>query len=588
MSSVIRPARRATPPRRPSPGGRVPRGAVAALAALAVLALVAVAVMAARGGADPAQRTARDFAAAWERGDYVAMHGLLSPEARRRTSARRLARTYTRAAEIATVQRVVTGAPVAGEDGTYTVPVRLRTRIFGDLRGRVRLPVSGAGDEEDARPGVDWTAQLAFPGLRRGERLSRETAVAERADILARDGTPLAGGPDRVSELGPLAAEIAGRLGPIPEDRADAYARLGIPEGTNVGLNGLEREFDERLIGRPGGTLRAGERVVAQVEPRRGSGVRTSIDPTIQGAAVEALAGRFGGVAVMRPKTGEVLALAGIAFSAPQPPGSTFKIVTLAGALEAGTVKRTETFPKETATTLEGVELENANGEVCGGSLSFSFAESCNSVFAPMGAELGAERLVRAAERFGFNERPSIRGAAPSTIPKAAEIGDDLAVGSTAIGQGRVLSTPLQMASIAATIAQDGRRVLPSLLRGGGAGRSVRATTPEVARTVARYMRRVVSDGTGTAAAIPGVKVAGKTGTAELRDTTEDPATGLDLPPGEQPAADTTDTDAWFTAFAPAGEPRIAVAVLLVGQGAGGETAAPAAKQVLQAALKAG
>jgi cell division protein FtsI/penicillin-binding protein 2 len=349
----------------------------------------------------------------------------------------------------------------------------------------------------------------------------------------------------------------------------------------------LEREFDDRLRGTPGGILLAGSRVLASAPPRRGSAVRTSIDPAVQRGAVEALAGRFGGIAVLRPATGEVLALAGIAFSAPQPPGSTFKIITLAGALDAGVVKRSETFPAETAAQLEGVRLENANGEVCGGSLGASFAESCNSVFAPLGARLGAQRLVEAAERFGFNEKPSLQGAAPSTIPAPEEIGDDLAVGSTAIGQGKVLATPLAMASVAAAIAEDGQRVRPRLEPGGPSGPRVQAASARTARTLNRYMRRVVQEGTGTAADIDGVQVAGKTGTAELRDTTQRrPATGADVVPGEEPVNDASDTDAWFTAFAPSSKPRIAVAVLLVGQGAGGETAAPTAKEVLEVALK--
>ncbi len=315
--------------------------------------------------------------------------------------------------------------------------------------------------------------------------------------------------------------------------------------------------------------------------------MRAAIDPGIQRAAVEALAGRFGGVAVLRPATGEVLGLSGVAFSAPQPPGSTFKIVTLAGALEAGVVKPGAKFPVQTETTLEGVKLQNAHGEACGGSLRESFADSCNSVFAPLGAELGAKRLVETAERFGFNQDPGPLGAARSTIPAAAEIGDDLAVGSTAIGQGKVLATPLELATVAATIGLRGRRVAPTLSR-GSQGKETRATSERTARVVARFMRSVVKSGTGVGAQVPGVSVAGKTGTAELRSTVnEDPAP---LEPGAtptpEPEEDKTDTDAWFVAFAPYSRPRVAVAVLLVGQGAGGETAAPAAKIVIEAALK--
>jgi cell division protein FtsI/penicillin-binding protein 2 len=323
--------------------------------------------------------------------------------------------------------------------------------------------------------------------------------------------------------------------------------------------------------------------VLASVAPRRGSAVRTTIDPEIQRAAVEALAGRYGGVAVIRPSDGEVLALAGIAYSAPQPPGSVFKIVTLAAALEAGVAKRSSKYPVQTSATLEGVELENAHGESCGGSIETAFAHSCNSVFAPMGAKLGAERLVAAAERFGFNKDPGLVGALRSTIPAAAEIGDDLAVGSTAIGQGQVLATPLAIAGVAGAIATDGVLVRPTLRKGAAPTRT-RVTSPEVAKTIGRYMRTVVTSGTGVGAAIPGVKVAGKTGTAELRDTTNDDPDPDD--PDAPPVDDTTDTDAWFAAYAPARRPRVAVSVLLVGQGAGGETAAPAAKLVLEAALR--
>ena len=202
-----------------------------------------------------------------------------------------------------------------------------------------------------------------------------------------------------------------------------------------------------------------------------------------------------------------------------------------------------------------------------------------------MGAELGAERLVATAERFGFNEDPGLAGAARSTIPAAAEIGDDLAVGSTAIGQGKVLTTPLQMALVAAAIGEGGMRPRPTLLKGEKTEAS-RAIPANVARYVLRSMRAVVIGGTGVGAAIPGVKVAGKTGTAELRSTVnEDPVPPED---GEEPPPedDPTDTDAWFAAFAPSGSPRVAVCVLLIAQGAGGETAAPAARHVIEAAVR--
>ena len=528
---------------------------------------------------EPSERKlASRFATAWERGDYAAMYALLSDAARKNVTVRRFTRAYRQAADVSTLSKVRAGQPRA-EGDEVTLPVTMTTRVFGAIEGKVVLPIAERADGEQ---GIAWRAEQAFPGLQAGEKLERETRMPPRASIQARDGRLIAHGEARVSELGPLASEIAGQIGPAPPEREAELERRGVPEGTPVGLNGLERAFDARLAGTPGGTLKAGARVLARTEPRRGPAVRTTIDPKVQEAAVTALAGRFGGIAVMRPADGELLGLAGIAYSAPQPPGSIFKIITLAGLLDAGLVKRNAKFPVETFTTLEGVPLENANGEACGGTLRESFAESCNSVFAPLGAKLGAQRLVEAAERFGFNEQPPVLGAAPSTIPAAEEIGDDLAVGSTAIGQGKVLTTPLQMAEVAAAIGNGGRRPRPTLLKGAG-GVTGRATSPETARFIARSMLSVVRDGTGEGAQVKGVRVAGKTGTAELRTTVRAPDAPIN--PAAPPVDDTTDTDAWFTAFAPLNAPEVAVCVLLVGQGSGGATAAPAAKSVIDAAL---
>src|SRR5688572_18756290 len=515
------------------------------------------------GGHEPSERRlAREYADAWEREDYARMYAMLTAPARAETSLRSFARQYRRARVTATLGRLRAERPHSVREESVTVPFMVDTRVFGGFEAPVMLPL---GEDDDGEPAVAWAPHLVFPGLRAGERLTRDTRMPERATIEARDGTPIAEGEARLSELDALASEIAGRVGPAPPERAEELAARGVPDGAPVGLTGLEREFDAELAGTPGGELLAGERVLATASPRPGRSVRTTIDPRIQRAAVDALAGRYGGIAAVRPRTGEVLALSGVAFSAPQPPGSVFKIITLAGALEARTVRRNESFPVQTSATLEGVELENANGESCGGSLINSFAHSCNSVFAPMGAELGAEKLVETAERFGFNEDPRLVGAARSTIPAAGEIGDDLAVGSTAIGQGKVLTTPLQMALIAAAIGEDGRRMRPTLRRGERT-EATEVTRPGIARFVGRAMRAVVTDGTGVGAQLRGVAVAGKTGTAELRSTvSEDPEP---LEEGEPPPEeDPTDTDAWFAAYAPAGNPRIAVCVLLIAQG---------------------
>jgi penicillin-binding protein A len=549
------------------------------LLSAAALALIAGLVVGARH-VPPATKVAGAFGAAWERGDYRAMYALLSDDARARTSLRRFEAAYRRAAETLTLTGVVAPRPRSHGD-VAVLPVALTTRIFGVLQGDLSLPT---GSRATGGRGVDWSSALLFPGLRPGERLARRTRMPPRAALLARDGSFIAHGRTRASDLGPLAAQVAGTVGPAPPRQAAQLAAQGLPPGTPVGLNGLERQFDARLAGRPGGTLLAGRRVVAASLPQPGRDVRTTIDPAVQRAAVLALAGRFGGIAALRPRDGQVLALAGIAYSAPQPPGSTFKIITLAGLLGQHVASRHASFPVQTSATLSGVELQNANGEACGGTLETAFAESCNSVFAPLGARLGARRLVDAAERFGFNQDPGLVGAARSTIPPADQIGDDLAVGSSAIGQGKVQATPLQMALAAAAIGERGRRPRPTLELGARTVTTT-ATSPSVARTIAHFMRAVVSGGTGVGAAVPGLAVAGKTGTAELRSTVGPPTTTTPSP--TQPAQnDTSDTDAWFTAFAPLRHPQVAVCVLLVGQGAGGATAAPAARPVIEAALR--
>jgi cell division protein FtsI/penicillin-binding protein 2 len=332
-----------------------------------------------------------------------------------------------------------------------------------------------------------------------------------------------------------------------------------------VGVSGLERIFESRLAGTPGGALVAGTRTLAHTRPHRAPAVRTSISPSLERAAIAALGGRLGGAAIIDPRNGQVLALAGLAFSALQPPGSTFKIVTVTAALEARATTLRSTYPVRTAAVLEGRTLENAHGESCGGTLVQSFAKSCNSVFAPLGARVGAARLVATAERFGFNRDPGIPGMATSTIPPAADLSGELDVGSSAIGQGRDQATTLQMTTVAAAIGEHGRRPRPTLLA-GSRGHFDRVTSRGIARKVDLLMRAVVAGGTGTAASVPGVTVAGKTGTAELGPT--------------------GGTDAWFVAYAPARRPRVAVGVLLVKAGAGGDAAAPAARGLLVAGLK--
>jgi peptidoglycan glycosyltransferase len=552
---------------------RLIRRALPALGGACVLAFI-VGAMIGSGVGSEEEGTARDFAQAWEQADYAAMHKLLTAGARARWTKRDLERAYRAAAATATAKAVETGSPERAAAGSARLPVSIKTHVFGTIRGELVLPVENGA--------IAWAPHLVFPGLGPGARLTRRSRPPVRGKLVTRDGKTLAEGPadGRRSPIGPLASSVAGRLEAqeTGRERTALYAR-GFPRTWPVGQTGLERVFERALAGRPGGRLLAGTALLARSKPRAAPALGTTIDSRLQEAVVAALAGRFGGIAAMDARTGEVRGLAGVAFSAPQPPGSTFKLITTTAALEARLVKPSTRFPVQTRAVIDGVDLENANGESCGGSFRSSFAHSCNSVFAPLGVKTGAKRLVAAAERYGFNAAPSVRGELPSTIPPAGEIRSRLELGATAIGQGRVLATPLMLASVAQTVAAGGVRSEPTL-REGEAPVRTRVTSRRVARTLGRLMVGVVAYGTGKAAALPGVKVAGKTGTAELEDTRGPNADE------KKRRSDPSNTDAWFTAYAPAGRPRIAVAVLLVRSGAGGETAAPAARLVLQTALK--
>ncbi|MFZ1155422.1 MAG: penicillin-binding transpeptidase domain-containing protein, partial [Solirubrobacteraceae bacterium] len=405
----------------------------------------------------------------------------------------------------------------------------------------------------------------------------------------------------RSSPLGAAAAAVVGEVGPIPQAQRAELESQGVPAEAIVGSSGLELALDNHLRGTPGGELLAGGRVLASAVAKPSTAVHTTISPAVQQAAVAALGEQLGGIVALDPVSGAILAVAGIGIDDLQPPGSTFKMVTLTAALEAKVARQSTVFPYATSATLDGVKLENANGESCGGSLALAFAVSCNSVFAPLGVKVGAARLVSTAERFGFNHEPGVEGAVESTLPAAAQIQGELDVGSTAIGQGEVQASALQMVTVAATIADGGRRPTASFeIQHANRPRVISAAT---ARTVRRLMIGVVREGTGTSAAIPGVVVAGKTGTAELgapscsskseHDSESEESGAGEEAESKQPSEgcssgskDPQNTDAWFAAFAPALHPRIAVGVLLVKDGAGGETAAPVAKQVIEAGLR--
>ncbi len=557
---------------------------------LAVVAVVAF-VFGASAGAPgtPEKEAAGRFADAWAAGDFAAMYRELNPASKAATSVNDFAIAYREAGRTATLRSLEAGSPQdpTGRDGETVVPVPIAvaTVAFGRFEDEIELPYSDGG--------VDWNPSLVFPGLRRGERLENQIELAPRAPILAADGTPLAEGDadEREHPLGSAAIDVSGEVGTASEEDLPELARKGFAADTPVGVSGLEQAFNARLAGRPGGSLLALDeegtsvRVIAQADPRPGAPVKTTIDPDLQESAVAALAGRSGGIAILDARNGDVRALAGLAFSAPQPPGSTFKMITTVAALENDVVDLDDEFEIVNGVNVGGRFLNNANGEYCGGTFRQAFAESCNADFAPLGPEIGNDELVATAEQFGFNSPPTLYAPrtvrevepAESTIP--TEIGEEIDLGVSAIGQGEVLATPLQMASVAQTIANGGVREPTSIVANKKLRpemEPVRVMSPKLAGELTELMTGVVTEGTGTAGAIPEAQVAGKTGTAEL---------------GPKPGQEESDNpvqikDAWFAAFAPAEKARLAIGVLLIeAEAAGGDVAAPAAAEVLSAGL---
>jgi peptidoglycan glycosyltransferase len=556
---------------------------------LALIALIAFVVGAATGApGSPEKEAAERFAAAWSEDRFAAMYQELNQASQAAISVNDFAIAYREAENVATLRGLDPGsahdAESVGGKTLVDVPILAQTVAFGEREDEISLPFDDGG--------IAWEPSLVYPGLRGGEQLESEIELAPRAPILAGDGTPLAEGPAEAREhpLGTSAIDIAGEVGTAGEDEVEKLARQGFAPETPVGVSGLERAFNARLAGKPGGELLAvgvasGDgRVLAKSKPKAGAPVKTTIDPELQEAAVVALAGRSGGVAVLDARNGDVRALAGQAFSAPQPPGSTFKIITTTAALEADEVSLDDEFEITDGVTV-GRFIENANGEFCGGTFRMSFAESCNAVFAPLGPAVGDEKLVETAERFGFNSPPTlyapkiVRAVEPeeSTIPE--EIGEETELAVSAIGQGKVLATPLQMASVAQTVGNDGVRMPTSIVANQKLrphAEPVQVMSEKIAGELTELMIGVVTEGTGYAGAIPEAQVAGKTGTAEL---------------GPEPGHEDEENppqikDAWFAAFAPAEKARLAIGVMLIDAGAaGGEVAAPIASEVLSAGL---
>jgi cell division protein FtsI/penicillin-binding protein 2 len=385
---------------------------------------------------------------------------------------------------------------------------------------------------------------------------------------------------------------LLGSIGPVT---ADDLKKLGAAyqAGDLVGHgNGLEAAFERRLAGTPSGEVRLvgknGQtaKVLHQFAGKDGEPVRTTIDPRAQEAAEAALdpVAKPAALVAVQPSTGKLVAVVSTPVSGYNrallgryPPGSTFKVVT-AGALLAGGLRPADPVDCPKEAKVGGRTFGNFEDEVLGQiPFSSAFAHSCNTAFVQQAAKrLDGDELVATAARFGFGLDPSPGiPAVTSRVPPPSDRAD---LAAEAFGQGRVTASPLQMATVAATVA-DGRWHHPTMVTGeasstdsagsdesdsNDSGASEPAKSPDpldagVAKTLRTLMRQVVTNGTAAPANLP-ANTGGKTGTAEF-------GTGDPLP-----------THAWFIGF----RGDLAFAVLVEDGGVGGEVAAPVAARFLR------
>ena len=450
------------------------------------------------GRHEPAERRlAARFAAAWERGDYAAMHAMLTPPARaQRGPPQRFARAYRGRGDDRHRDehpRLARPRPTGA-----TAPSRCRSRSArgssARSRGRSRCRSARTRTASRRSPG---SPHLVFPGLR-----PRRGARPRHADAAARDdrGPRRHGASPRAKRGCPTSTRSSPRSPAGSARRRPSgprsWPRRGVPDGAPVGLTGLEREFDararrhsrRRAAGRP---ARAGQRGAA----RRGSDVRTTIDPDIQRAAVEALAGRYGGIAAVRPRTGEVLALAGVGVLGPAAARLDVQDHHARGALEARrrqartSASRCRRRRRSRASSSRTPTASRAAAR--SSSRSRTPATRCSPRSAPSSAP---RRLVATAERFGFNEEP---------VPHGRGALDDPGRGrDRRRPRGRLDGDrPGQGAHHAAADGArggDDRRGRPAPAADAAQGRrrpdATQALRPSVARFVGRSMRAVVTE----------------------------------------------------------------------------------------------
>ncbi len=389
----------------------------------------------------------------------------------------------------------------------------------------------------------------------------------------------------------------------------------------NQGNTGIEGELNDFLSGTSNSQFLDQVNAILTGQNPKGAAVELTIDPVVQQAAWDALGDQSGAVIALNPKTGAIIAMVSRPTFDPNtlaghdtdvvidtynqllddpagplynrtlagplnPPGSTFKLVVAAAALESGNYTTETQFPNPGQLQLPQSDnvITNSGGDNCGGTPTVSLADalrlSCNIPFAELGQQLGSQTIREQANKFGFNESVDTPlSSTPSIYPRAL---DEPQTMLSAFGQSSVRASPLQMAMVSAAIANGGTLMQPNLVESIVASdlRVLQQLEPTVfgqamsqqtAATMTQMMVDAVSNGAGSNARIDGVDVAGKTGTAENGEG--DPYT------------------LWFTGFAPANDPEVVVAVVVengggLGQdGTGNTVAAPIAKRVLEAVL---
>jgi peptidoglycan glycosyltransferase len=441
-------------------------------------------------------------------------------------------------------------------------------------------------DSEADAWAVRWGRSAYLPDIDDARDFGVSYKWLGRGEILDRKGRALATGTaaEREYPYGSVAGTTIGHIEPLEKAALMDGARGQL--GDLVGGSGLEEGLDDILAGTPTTTLNVVDRkdepleTLGRVKGHPGKDVKTTLDMDVQRAAEAGYGSTTGGAVVIAPATGDVLAVVssspfdpnnyvgvpGIepfnrALSGLYPPGSSMKVVTASAALDTGVVEET--------TTLSGpAEYRGVRNFESEQFASLTFAEavkfSVNTAFAQVAEDLGPKRLTRYAKAFGFDKAPTMPiDAATSSFPFPADEGDLL---WSSVGQAQVLATPLGMASVAATVANGGERMEPRIvLKDDEVGK--RAISKHTATVMTRLMQGVVTGGTGSAANISGLGVAGKTGTAEVDVN------------GERR------NHAWFVCFAPGDNPKVAVAVVSEYGGVGGQVAAPLARQILLGVL---